>query len=441
MSQFIDHVFIEVRSGDGGNGMVAWRREKYEPMGGPAGGNGGRGGHVFFEATRDINTLIDFRFKKSFEAANGQRGRSKGMHGRSADDLVIRVPIGTVIKDAESGDVIADLVQDLQRVMVAEGGKGGRGNVMLASPKSRAPHFCEPGQAGIERKLELELKILADVGVIGLPNAGKSTLLSVVSKAKPKIADYPFSTLEPQLGVVQTPSGDSFVMADIPGLIEGASQGVGLGHHFLRHVERTRILIHLVDISSEHIEQDITTINKELDLYGGALSNLPQCLVLNKCDLLSQEDAEAISKRLVATGYAIASDKKERDAFGEPIFLISAATKKGVADLLSYVEGRLTEIKQQEPDQGVVNYYDPKATERVDTGFNVFRKKGLFFVEGDRVERLVSVTNMRDADSINHMHHILRAMGVIDALLNEGAKAGNEIVVGDVTFVFGEEFS
>jgi GTPase len=440
MSQFIDHVFIEVRSGDGGNGIVAWRREKYEPMGGPAGGNGGRGGHIYFEATRDINTLIDFRFKKRIEASIGERGRNKGMHGKNAEDTIVRVPIGTVIKDAETGDVIADLVLDKQRAMVAQGGRGGRGNTMLASNNMRAPHFCEPGEAGIERKLELELKILADIGVTGLPNAGKSTLLSVVSAAKPKIADYPFSTLEPQLGVVKTGSGNAFVMADIPGLVEGASEGIGLGHQFLRHVERTRILVHLVDITSEQLEQDIDTIEAELRLHSESLAALPQLLVLNKADLVDPEEAQEIVERLKKR--YLHSNKQKTDLFkGEQVMLISGATRQGVDQLINNLEQALVKLKAAEPEAAEIIFFDPKSQERPDNGFQISRKKNVFIVEGDRAERLVSVTNMRDPDSIHHMIHVLRAMGIIDALIAEGIKTGSEVVVGETTFSFGEEFN
>jgi len=433
MAQFIDHVFIEASSGDGGDGAIAWRREKYEPMGGPAGGNGGRGGHVFVEATNDLNTLLDFRFNSKFKATPGMRGRSKGMHGKAGEDMVIRVPAGTVVKDAETGDTVADLVKDGQRIMVAEGGKGGRGNAMLASPTRRAPHFCEPGQKGITRQLELELKILADVGIIGLPNAGKSTLLSVVSKAKPKIADYPFSTLEPTLGVVQTPDGESsFVMADIPGLIEGASQGIGLGHKFLRHVERTRILIHLVDGTSEHIEKDVKTINEELTLYSEKLARLPQILVLNKADVITDEEIEPIKKKLEGI---------KGSATDYPLLVISAATRLGVDNLLKLIQEALSHIKKEEPEPVMMTMVDPRATERNDEGFTVTRKRKAFFIEGDRVERIVNVTDLRSPESLHHLHHVLRAMGVIDELLKQGATAGSEVWVGKISFAFGEEFN
>ncbi|HEY9679598.1 MAG TPA: GTPase ObgE [Drouetiella sp.] len=440
MSQFIDHVFIEVRSGDGGNGMVAWRREKYEPMGGPFGGNGGRGGHIYFEATRDLNTLIDFKFKKRIEGRHGERGRTKNQHGKNAEDTIVRVPIGTVIRDAETGDIVADLVLDHQRAMVAQGGRGGRGNTMLVSPNQRAPHYCEPGEAGIERKLELELKILADIGVIGLPNAGKSTLLSVVSAAKPKIADYPFSTLEPQLGVIKTKSGNALVMADIPGLVEGASEGVGLGHQFLRHVERTRILIHLVDVTSESLEQDIETIRTELRFHSQDLAALPTILIGNKADLVDEEESAEILKKLKKIGARFTSDKAKELFKNDEVMLISGATRQGVEHLINTLEESLMTLKENEPEPVEITFFDPKSQERPDSGFEIYRKKGVFFVEGDRAERLVSVTNMRDPDSIHHMVNVFRAMGIIDALIAQGAKVGSEIVVGPTTFSFGEEF-
>src|SRR5579885_2064430 len=281
MAQFIDEVEIEVRSGDGGNGMVAWRREKYEPMGGPAGGTGGKGGDIYLQAVSDKSTLLDFRYKTKYLAENGQKGGSKNRHGRDGKDLIIEVPVGTVVKDLDSDKVIADLAFVRTRIMVAQGGRGGKGNALLATPTRRAPHFCEPGYPGVSRRLKLELKLLADIGIVGLPNAGKSTLLSVLTHAKPKIADYPFTTLQPQLGVVKFKDETDFVLADIPGLIEGASHGVGLGHRFLKHIERTRAIVHLVDISSSTIEKDIATIDHELSEYSkefglGALSRLPQ---------------------------------------------------------------------------------------------------------------------------------------------------------------------
>lgn len=437
MSQFLDHVFIEVTSGDGGNGMVAWRREKYEPLGGPAGGNGGRGGSVYLEATNDLSTLIDFRYKHKFLANPGKKGGPKSMHGRKADDLIIRVPVGTVVRDAETGEQIADLVAPGHRIMVAEGGMGGRGNAQLATHAQKAPHYCEPGQPGVFRRLELELKILADVGIIGLPNAGKSTLLSVVSAAKPKIADYPFSTLEPNLGVVKAPDGErSFVMADIPGLVEGAARGVGLGHDFLRHVERTRVLLHMVDIGSETLSQDIETIDNELELYSEHLQNLPEILVLNKADILPSEDVEAIVRKVQSNG----AGKRH-----SPPVVISAATRNGVEELLKKTLDMLGEVKphsEEEDQKSLTLPPDSRASDHGDTAaFEIIRKKGTFTVIGDRVERIVSVTNMRDPESLHHLHYVLRSMGIIDALIQEGAKPGVDITIGGVTFEFGNELS
>jgi len=430
MSQFLDHVFIEVRSGDGGNGMVAWRREKYEPMGGPAGGNGGRGGHVVVESTNDLNTLIDFRFKSIFQAPNGQRGGPKSMHGKNAEDLIIRVPVGTVIKDAKTGAVVADLALEGQKVMVAEGGHGGRGNSVLASPTRRAPHFCEPGQTGVARRLEFELKILADVGLIGLPNAGKSTLLSVISRAKPKIADYPFSTLEPNLGVVSV-AGGSFVVADIPGLIEGASQGAGLGHDFLRHTERTRLLVHLADVASETLAKDIETINSELSLYSEHLAGIPQILVLSKADTVDSETLKEAERKLAKT----------RFGKGTPPVVISAATGFEVKTLLQKIWHLLCELKKvEEPEAPLILPPDEAAADHGGSEFEVTRRKKVFTVSGDRIERIVAITNMRDPDSLHHLQHVLKVMGVLDALLSEGVKQGSEVHIAGVSFTFGDDW-
>jgi len=319
--------------------------------------------------------------------------------------------------------------------LVAEGGCGGRGNSMLASPTRRAPHFCEPGQRGVTRHLELELKVLADVGIIGLPNAGKSTLLSVISAARPKIADYPFSTLEPNLGVVPTPQGDkAFVAADIPGLVEGAWQGVGLGHDFLRHVERTRLLLHMADISSETLEKDIDTIDNELSQYSEHLRHLPELLVLNKSDLMLDEENEAAAKKLAKT--------KAGKRHSPPV-VISAATKSGITPLIHEIMRRLEELKPQDeevppetlaPDAAAVDHGDA-------TKFEVLRRKKVFTVLGDKVERMVEITNMRDPDSLHHLHYVLRSMGVIEALISAGAKSGSEVQIGEMSFTFGEEWS
>ena len=324
MSQLIDQVEIEVLSGDGGNGAVMWRKEKYEPMGGPYGGNGGRGGSVFIEATLDLSTLVDFRFKQKFEAEPGIKGGNKNCHGKGGKDIVIRVPVGTVIRDLDKDKVIADLIKAGQRVMVAEGGYGGKGNCELATPTKRAPHYCEPGQPGIARRLQMTLKLLADVGIIGLPNAGKSTLLAAATRAKPKIADYPFTTLAPNLGVVRVDDRTAFVVADFPGLIPGASDGAGLGFQFLRHVSRVRVFVHLVafdwDESRDPVE-DYESIRRELEKYDAELLDKPEILVLNKAELA--ESPELLAK---LTAHA---EKK-----GRKVMAISAVTGQGVKELI-----------------------------------------------------------------------------------------------------------
>lgn len=446
MTQFIDQVEIEIQSGDGGNGAINWRREKYEPMGGPAGGNGGRGGNVYIEATADLNTLIDFRFKNKFFAETGQKGGIKNRHGKAGPDVVIRVPVGTVVKDKDQNSIIADLTENGQSVLVAEGGMGGRGNTELASPTKRAPHFCEPGQPGVHRNLELTLKLLADVGIIGLPNAGKSTLLAAMTRAKPKIADYPFSTLEPNLGVAQTEGGDGFVLADIPGLIEGASQGIGLGHKFLRHVERTRVLVHMVDASVDEDEQmlaSLRTINKELELYSPELSKLPQLIALNKIELIPQEFAE--ERQRLAVEYlsreGLTNNPPELELSPENrVFLISAYSRVGLAPLtarIGEVVERMKEIEAAKPRQEL--FVDEKAYDHGDSGaFVVFRKNGAFFVDSDRATRLVNVTDMKDPDSLFSLFQRLRAMGVIDELLRHGVTPGAEVVIGQFSFTYGE---
>lgn len=430
MSQFIDEVEIEVTSGDGGNGLVAWRREKYEPLGGPAGGDGGRGGDIYLQATGDINTLLDFRFKAKFQADPGQKGGSKNKFGKSATDLTIRVPIGTSILDMETGYPVADLVADGQRVLVAKGGRGGRGNASLATQRMKAPHYCEPGEAGIRRFLRLELKVLADVGIVGLPNAGKSTLLSALTRARPKIADYPFTTLVPNLGVVKMPSSDGFVMADVPGLIEGASEGVGLGHRFLKHLERTSLLVHLVDASSLDIAGDIGTIDRELERYGDHIAKLPQLLVANKIDLLDEDERGELQATLAGlTG-------------GREILLLSAATTEGAQELVNLLSQRLSEVKPPRAEVEEVTELepDPGATTRADDGFEILRKRNVFTVVGGRVERLISVTHLKDPESLTHMYRVLRAMGVIDALLQEGIEPGMDVIIAGVVFSYGEDW-
>lgn len=432
MNQFVDHVTIKVASGDGGNGMIAWRREKYEPMGGPAGGSGGRGGSVYIVADKDLQTLLDFRYKNEFAAEPGARGGPKSKHGKDAKDLEIKVPVGTLVFDAESHQAIADLAHIGDRVLVAAGGQGGRGNSELATAANRSPYHCEPGSPGVERTLELELKLLADVGLVGLPNAGKSSLLSRLTAAKPKIASYPFSTLTPNLGVIKKPEGGGYVIADIPGLIEGAHEGVGLGHQFLRHIERTRLLIHLVDISQEDLFADISTINKELGLHSERLETLPQILVLNKCDLVDDDTRKQIVKDLSAklakeNGKKFSSDKT---------MIISCATNFGIEDLHKYLIANLPKLEVAQPQVEIEP--DLKATAQEDDTFKVSRSKNIFYIEGNRIERLLSVTDLRSPESIHYFQRVLRAMGVMDELISLGVQPGSEVVIGQVNFTFGE---
>ncbi|MCC5636170.1 GTPase ObgE [Nostoc sp. CHAB 5844] len=335
--QFIDQVEVEVEAGKGGDGIVAFRREKYVPAGGPSGGNGGRGGSVIFQAVENLQTLLDFKYNHLFKAENGGRGGPNNRTGASGKDLIIEVPCGTVIYDGETDEIIGDLVEPEQTLVIAEGGKGGLGNQYFLSNRNRAPEYALPGLPGERKFLRLELKLLAEVGIIGLPNAGKSTLISSLSAARPKIADYPFTTLVPNLGVVRKLTGDGTVFADIPGLIEGAAQGAGLGHDFLRHIERTRVLLHLIDATSDDVIGDYNTIQQELQAYGRGLAERPQILALNKIDAVDREevDLDALATQLNHLSYA-------------PVFLISAVTRTGLEPMLQEIWNILDQINAVE---------------------------------------------------------------------------------------------
>lgn len=333
--QFIDQAEIEVEAGKGGDGIVAFRREKYVPAGGPSGGNGGRGGSIYFRVVENLQTLLDFRYKHRFEAENGFRGGPNNCTGANGKDLVIEVPCGTIIYDADTEEILADLVESSQTLLIAQGGKGGLGNQHFLSNRNRAPEYALPGLPGEIKHLRLELKLLAEVGIIGLPNAGKSTLISALSAARPKIADYPFTTLVPNLGVVRKPSGDGTVFADIPGLIEGASGGAGLGHDFLRHIERTRVLLHLIDATSEDVISDYQTIQQELEAYGRGLSQRPQIVALNKIDAVDQTiDLEILASQL---------DHLSNSS----VFLVSAVTGVGLDSMLQEIWSKLEELTTQ----------------------------------------------------------------------------------------------
>ena len=420
---FLDKARIKILSGKGGNGMVAWRREKYVDKGGPAGGDGGKGGDVYLVATTDISTLLDFQHQSIFKAENGENGRGKSQHGHCGKDISIRVPLGTIVKDVSTGKIIADLTEDGQIVLVAKGGRGGRGNARFATSQKRAPQFCEPGEAGIERTLDLELKLIADVGLLGMPNAGKSTLISVISSAKPKIADYPFTTLVPNLGVVKKHDGDSYVVADIPGLIEGASEGTGLGHEFLRHVERCRFLLHIVDLSLENPIENYKKINDELAKHDTRLSKVYQILVLNKIDAISQEDKERLYN--------------EFKTLSDDIFLISAATKQGLNELLNFMANKVDEIPKPEIEVEVEE--DDAAIDNDDSAFSVYKvDKNSFVIEGGKLFRLANVTDARNAEQIYRFQNILKAMGVFEALIQAGAKDGDSVKIGHIEFDYYE---
>lgn len=428
MNKFLDEVIIDIASGDGGNGALAWRREKYEPMGGPAGGNGGRGGNVYLVATRDMRTLLDFHYKTQFEAPHGQKGGSKNKSGRAGEDLIIKVPVGTVVTDVNSSKIIADLTTEDQKVLVAQGGRGGRGNATMATPTHRAPHHCEPGEGGVKRTLRLVLKLIADIGLVGLPNAGKSSLLKRLTKAKPKIADYPFTTLSPNLGVVPAPyGGDGFVIADIPGLIEGAAEGHGLGHKFLKHIERNRLLVHLVDISQEDILASINVVNKELAAWGD-LKSLPQIILLSKVDLVLEEEADE------------KVDMVKKAFPSSTVFGISCMTGFGMEDLKKHLFTEM-ENRKAEPQEDFIPDEDEDALPKPDSSFVITRAKNAFYVDGERQARLVAVTHLKDPESVQYLYTVLRKMGVIDALIQAGIEPGDDVIIGSVPFTFGEDWS
>ncbi|MED4203199.1 GTPase ObgE [Neobacillus mesonae] len=425
---FVDQVKIYVKGGDGGNGMVAYRREKYVPKGGPAGGDGGKGADVVFKVDEGLRTLMDFRYQRHFKASRGEHGMSKNQHGRNAKDMVVKVPPGTVVMDAETKVVIADLVEHGQQAVIAKGGRGGRGNSRFATPANPAPEIAENGEPGQERDVILELKLLADVGLVGLPSVGKSTLLSVVSSAKPKIAEYHFTTIVPNLGMVETEDNRSFVMADLPGLIEGAHAGVGLGHQFLRHIERTRVIVHVIDMAATEGRdpfEDFLTINRELKEYNLRLTERPQIIVANKMDM---PDAEENLQRF-----------KEQLEEEYPIYPISAITRKGLRELLFAVADKLEETPEfpldHDEDEGVnrVLYKheaDPDA-------FVITREPdGSFVLSGEKLEKLFKMTDFSRDESVRRFSRQLRGFGVDDALRQRGAKDGDIVKLLEFEFEF-----
>ena len=432
---FLDEVKIFVRSGDGGNGLVAFRREKYVPKGGPAGGDGGRGANVVFIVDEGLRTFMDYRYQKKFVAPSGENGMSKGMHGRKSKDLYLKVPPGTVIRDTDTGEVLADLVEHEQEVIVARGGRGGRGNCRFATPSNPAPEIAENGEPGEERNLTLELKLMADVGLVGFPSVGKSTLLSITSKAKPKIADYHFTTLAPNLGVVETKDHRSFVMADLPGLIEGASQGVGLGHQFLRHIERTKVIVHVVDMSATDGRdpyEDYKIINQELGEYNMRLLERPQIVVANKMDIpVAQENLEEFKAKLAVDGEEV------------DIVEISAFTRTNVDNLLYKISDILDntdpntlyelDTEEESMENRVLYKHKPK-----DETFKITRDDtGAYVVSGPGIERAFLMTDFNRDASVRRFAQQMRSMGVDDALRERGCKNGDtvKILKGEFEFV------
>ena len=425
---FIDKAKIFVRSGKGGNGSVSFRREKYVPLGGPDGGDGGKGGSIVFKVDTGITTLLDFKYRKKFIAEDGEAGSTSKCYGKNGEDLYITVPMGTIIREAETNKVIADLSHKDDVFVLLRGGKGGKGNAKFATPTRQAPHFAEPGMPGEEMQIVLELKLLADVGLLGFPNVGKSTFLSMTTAAKPKIANYHFTTLKPNLGVVAAYGVEPFVMADIPGIIEGASEGVGLGLEFLRHIERTRLLIHVVDISG--IEgrdpfEDFVKINEELKNYSVKLWDRPQIVVANKTDMLYDEEVfENFKKKVQELGF-------------DKVFKMSAATRDGVDDVIKEAARMLKEIPITELEIAEDERYIPEEKKftyeiRVEEG----EEYDTYYVFGSFVDRLLSAVNVHDADSLRYFHKVLKNKGVLDELREMGIQDGDMVNLNDFEFEY-----
>jgi GTPase len=429
-SMFVDQVKIYVKGGDGGNGMVAFRREKYVPKGGPAGGDGGKGANVVFMVEEGLRTLMDFRYQRHFKAPRGEHGMSKNMHGKNAKDLIVKVPPGTVVSDEETGEIIADLTLHGQTAVIAKGGRGGRGNSRFATPSNPAPELSENGEPGQERNITLELKLLADVGLVGFPSVGKSTLLSVVSSARPKIAEYHFTTIVPNLGMVETEDNRSFVMADLPGLIEGAHSGVGLGHQFLRHIERTRVIVHVIDMAATEGRdpyEDYVTINQELSEYNLRLTERPQIIVANKMDMPGAEENLAKFKEKLKDDY--------------PVFPISALTRKGLRDLLYSIADKIEQtpefplVEEKEEDTSVHRVVYKHEAEQEEFFINR-EPDGSFVITGEKIERLFKMTDFSRDESVQRFARQLRSMGVDEALREKGAEDGATVKLLDYEFEF-----
>lgn len=422
---FVDIAKIYIKAGDGGDGAVAFHREKYVASGGPDGGDGGRGGNIVFVADSNLSTLADFRYKRKYTAQKGENGRGGRCNGKKAEDLIIRVPKGTIIREAETGRILAD-ISDNEPVIVAKGGKGGWGNIHFATPTRQTPRFAKPGLPGEAYEVQLELKLLADVGIVGFPNVGKSTFISVVSEAKPIIANYHFTTITPVLGVVRMGEDSSFVMADIPGLIEGAHDGTGLGHQFLRHVERCRLLVHIVDVSGSEgrdPKKDFETINEELMKFNPELAQRPMLVAGNKCDLTDDETVEDFRQYIEAKGYRF--------------FPMMAAIAYQVEPLLKEIQEQLSKlppITRYEAEPAPVIPEEEIGRQKV----TVTKHEGVFFVEGEWLLRLLRTINFDDSESLQYFQRVLISAGVIDALKEAGISEGDTVSMYDVEFDFVE---
>ena len=422
---FIDKARIFVKSGNGGNGAVSFRREKYVPAGGPDGGDGGNGASVIFEVDLGLRTLMDFKYQRKYVAEHGEDGSKKRKAGRNGEDLILKVPPGTIIRDEATGLVIADLKEEGDRAVVAKGGRGGKGNQHFANAVRQAPAFARSGSDGVEKWVVLELKMIADVGLLGFPNVGKSTFLSVVTKAKPKIANYHFTTLTPNLGVVQTKFGESFVLADIPGLIEGAAEGVGLGHDFLRHVERTKVLIHIVDISGlegRDALDDFDKINGELKLYNEKLATRPQVVVANKMDIIEDESI-------------FDEFKNELEGRGYKVFKMSAATRQGVDDVIAYVSELLREAEEIEL-VSEEEMFRPELDEVQDEGLQIDIEDGVYVVTGKSLRRIMYSVNFDDMESLQYFQKAMESQGVFDRLREMGIEDGDTVRIYEIEFEF-----
>ena len=422
---FIDKARIFVKSGNGGNGAVSFRREKYVPAGGPDGGDGGNGASVIFEVDLGLRTLMDFKYQRKYVAEHGEDGSKKRKAGRNGEDLILKVPPGTIIRDEATGLVIADLKEEGDRAVVAKGGRGGKGNQHFANAVRQAPAFARSGSDGVEKWVVLELKMIADVGLLGFPNVGKSTFLSVVTKANPQISNYHFTTLTPNLGVVQTKFGESFVLADIPGLIEGAAEGVGLGHDFLRHVERTKVLIHIVDISGlegRDALEDFDKINDELKLYNEKLSTRPQVVVANKMDILEDESV-------------FDEFKNELEKRGYKVFKMSAATRQGVDDVIAYVSELLREAEEIEL-VSEEEMFRPELDEQQDEGLQIDIEDGVYVVTGKSLRRIMYSVNFDDMESLQYFQKAMESQGVFDRLREMGIEDGDTVRIYEIEFEF-----